>query len=130
MNLNNYASSEASKRLVDAGIVLETDFYWYVYNEDICRSLIAAGKVMPAHYLTTRESVRAGTGLIPTNYIPAPSMAEVWRELPQGTRLQKGEEAYYVWIGGEWDESLQCDINPTDALIDLLIWVRKEASHE
>jgi hypothetical protein len=32
MNQDNYASLEASKRLVDAGIVLETDAFWRPYE--------------------------------------------------------------------------------------------------
>lgn len=33
MNKLNYASPEASKKLVDNGILLETDFYWRVWPE-------------------------------------------------------------------------------------------------
>lgn len=32
MNPNNYASLEASKRLVEAGIVLETEAVWVSYQ--------------------------------------------------------------------------------------------------
>jgi len=136
MNELNYASFEASKRLVDAGIVLETDFYWYVYNEDMCRSLIAADKAIPAPYLVNRASVRTRIGSIPTAYVPAPSMAEVWRELPEtideydltcekifNGGMQAGYTTYDV-SGLRWKVSLNA-ANPTDAMIDLLIWVRK-----
>jgi len=136
MNTQNYASLEACKRLVEAGIVLETDFYWYVYNEDMCRSLIAADKAIPAPYLVNRASVRTRIGSIPTAYVPAPSMAEVWRELPEtideydltcekifNGGMQAGYTTYDV-SGLRWKVSLNA-ANPTDAMIDLLIWVRK-----
>ena len=139
MNQNNYASFEASRRLYDAGIVLETDFYWYVYNEDMCRSLIAADKAIPAPYLVNRASVRTRIGSIPTAYVPAPSMAEVWRELPKqensvryGAFLElsktidfQGNELTYA--GYLRDGIASCDYtstNPTDALIDLLIHIK------
>ena len=140
MNPNNYASLEASQRLVEAGVMLETDFYWYVYNEDMCRSLIAADKAIPAPYLVNRASVRTRIGSIPTAYVPAPSMAEVWRELPEtideydltcekifNGGMQAGYTTYDV-SGLRWKVLLNA-ANPTDAMIDLLIWVRK-ASHE
>jgi len=141
MNPNNYASLEASQRLVEAGVMLETDFYWYVYNEDMCRSLIAADKAIPAPYLVNRASVRTRIGSIPTAYVPAPSMAEVWRELPEtideydltcekifNGGMQAGYTTYDV-SGLRWKVLLNA-ANPTDAMIDLLIWVRKEASDE
>ena len=149
MNPNNYASLEASQRLVEAGVMLETDFYWYVYNEDMCRSLIAADKAIPAPYLVNRASVRTRIGSIPTAYVPAPSMAEVWRELPESIKVrdrdyslevgktqQGGAYAGYIWEEDEYYEHYEhelqivIDDNPTDALIALLIWVRKEANHE
>jgi hypothetical protein len=137
MNTQNVASLEACKRLVDAGIVLETDFYWYVYNEDMCRSLIAADKAIPAPYLVNRASVRTRIGSIPTAYVPAPSMAEVWRELPEtideydltcekifNGGMQAGYTTYDV-SGLRWKVLLNA-ANPTDAMIDLLIWVIHE----
>jgi hypothetical protein len=137
MNTQNVASLEACKRLVDAGIVLETDFYWYVYNEDMCRSLIAADKAIPAPYLVNRASVRTRIGSIPTAYVPAPSMAEVWRELPEtideydltcekifNGGMQAGYTTYDV-SGLRWKVLLNA-ANPTDAMIDLLILVIHE----
>ncbi len=58
MNPLNYASIEASKALVDMGIVIETEAFWH-HDGDGVYSL--------RHY----------------GSIPAPSMAEVWRELPR-----------------------------------------------
>lgn len=116
MNTQNYASREASQRLVDAGIVLETEACWF--------------------YGTDKEWHLAYKFIVPIDSIPAPSMAEVWRELPSSTtigsiicdlRIIKGEQfsfAQYEWLGEE-QKSIS-NANPTDALIDLLIWVRKE----
>ena len=113
MNPNNYASLAASKRLVEAGIVLQTEVVWATDGLD--------------------------WGM---QGIPAPSMAEVWRELPEYVEYKKDDRPLieYLRIDKNGDGSLSCGYgrysemtindNPTDALIDLLIWVRKEASHE
>jgi hypothetical protein len=112
MNIKNYASFEASKRLVDAGIVLETEAYWIrVANS-------------PMMLVDNRHGA--------DEYYPATSMTDVWRELPQ--LIHK----YQLTIKGEVSNALVGyssredwlyyvrDSNPTDALIDLLIWVRME----
>ena len=122
MNPLNYGSLEASKRLVEAGIVLETEAIWRK-NRD--------RRVEPGYYLTRKALYHRKTD------IPSPCMAEVWRELPpQGCYLTANQGYYYAWI--EWTDfeghGKSCEAkentNPTDALIDLLIWVRKEASND
>lgn len=120
MNKLNYASLKASRRLIDAEIVLETDLFWVVY----------AGKTIPQPYLVDRKSFNQSSWCV----IPAPSMAEVWRMLPECVSL-----IAYLRIDKNSDGSLSCgysqysemtsNINPTDALIDLLIWVRKEVNY-
>lgn len=110
MNPNNYASLEASKRLVDAGIRLNTEAYYdpcYLGN--------------PVDYITS---------------LPAPSMAEVWRELPEASAYLHTNRETEAWLEDEGDivpksESF-ANINPTDALIDLLIWLRRDfnAKHD
>lgn len=112
MNPLSYASFEASKRLYEAGIVLETEVCW-------APNLFSYG-----------FSLRRFGGRLPTKEcIPAPCMAEVWRELPSGTDLTKDSTFTYGLVcmgkmqGGDYDTK---NTNPTDALIDLLIWVRKE----
>jgi len=111
MNTQNYASLEASKRLHDAGIELETDFVW--------RLGVDGWKLL------TKDWVR---DMMSNTYesLPAPSMVEVWRELPNNAALLKNK-VYYTSIGGN-DNAYKEFIseNPTDALINLLIWVRKE----
>ena len=134
MNPNNYASLEASKRLVNAGIVLETDAVW-IYARHI--PLKGADRIWK---LFDRRSLMAieVTEQRPSALIPAPSMAEVWRELSSFItrewdfankliltikKMPFGiTDCYY----GDTTEKLCSNINPTDALIDLLIWVRKE----
>jgi len=113
MNKDNYASFEASKQLIDAGIVLVTEFYWFR------TSLIEKWELLSAD-----ECLRYGES------VPAPSMAEVWRELPVYAKIQKFNSTMSRAKFGTGDLlkymcSIKENINPTDALIDLLIWVRK-----
>jgi len=105
MNTQNYASLEASKRLHDAGIELETEAYWIrVANS-------------PMMLVDNRHGA--------DEYYPAPSMVEVWRELPNNAALLKNK-VYYTSIGGSDNAYKEfTSENPTDALIDLLIFVRK-----
>jgi len=122
MNPNNYASLAASKRLVEAGIVLETDAIWSLF------------------YNGWRLVLRTELHLFVEDY-PAPCMAEVWRELPEtideydltcekvfNGGMQAGYTTYDV-SGLRWKVLLNA-ANPTDAMIDLLIWARKEAEHD
>jgi len=103
MNTQNYASLEASKRLHDAGIVLKTEAYWIrVANS-------------PMMLVDNRHGA--------DEYYPAPSMAEVWRELPHNTWLRKD----YIGrtnIMNEDNSFIRYNINPTDALIELLIHIK------
>ena len=128
MNPLNYASLEASKRLVEAGIVLETEAGWYKIFRPGC------------HSFDMVLSMRSGNEKFYGDNYPAPSMAEVWRELPEtideydltcekifNGGMQAGYTTYDV-SGLRWKVSLNA-ANPTDAMIDLLIWVRK-ASHD
>jgi len=127
MNPLNYASLEASKKLAEAGIVIETEKYWYHNTFYDSYELVDEIK----HYLSKKD------------YCPAPSMAEVWRELPESVVVSTMTCALLcsttlmIWrfhdlteVGYWWHEEViasKSNINSTDALIDLLIWVRKEA---
>lgn len=124
MNEANYASLEASKRLVDKGIVLETEAVWRKKRDKT------------GYYLSRKALYHR------TSDIPAPSMAEVWRELPATIpdrglyapmKLRKAGDGKtwvsYFRVGSQIIDSIKADINPTDALINLLIWQRKEANH-
>ena len=113
MNTQNYASLEACQRLVDAGIVLKTEAYWI---------RVANSPMM----LTDNRHGADET-------YPAPSMAEVWRELPWVTdnygliSMNKADNVTYCGYrkGLAIREPKFESNNPTDALIDLLIFVRK-----
>ena len=119
MNKLNYASREASQRLVEAGIMLETDHSWVW--------MIPDAKTGYAIDMTWRVKDNPQYGKL-----PAPCMAEVWRELPEMCYFVNYKEHYQAWR--EWvtfeghgaSSPVQESTNPTDALIDLLIWVRKE----
>lgn len=113
MNPLNYASLETSKRLVDAGIVLETDFYYLVTDNGnyIVKSLQETLVYLREAPYYTR--------------IPAPGMAEVWRALPAGTTLYRGDDLSEAFFYQQSRKISKINSNPTDALSDLLIWVRE-----
>ena len=130
MNPNNYASLEASRRLAEAGIVLETDHSWIWILPD----------ARTGYAIDTTWRVQSNPMY---GKLPAPSMAEVWRELPATVpdrelyapmKLRKAGDGKtwgsYFRDGSQIIDSIKADINPTDALIELLIWARREASHE
>jgi hypothetical protein len=123
MNPLNYGTYEACQRLVDAGIVVETEAYWWKAHQRI-DWILQYGNIGLGDML--KRSV---------NCIPALSMAEAWRELPKShescplTLMKDQYEdgrmiAGYLW-GEEWNIN-RFSTNPTDALIDLIIWTRKE----
>ena len=108
MNELNYASLEAGKKLHEAGIVLETDFYW---------ARDSNGWYLRTYGTYEREVLES---------IPAPSMTEVLEELPNNTAFLKNK-VYYASVGGSDNEYKEfVGANPADTLIDLLIFVRKE----
>jgi hypothetical protein len=132
MNSQNYASLEASQRLYEAGIVLETEFHW------IC-------DIVNTREIWTITLVDCHSTTDNREY-PTPSMAEVWRELPEvcNTGTGKAEltfnkiernngvvvtSANYIYDdveSGCCTYKYFASVNPADALVDLLIWVRKE----
>ena len=123
MNPNNRATLEASRRLVEAGIVLETEAAWY--QDDEGRWWLLPNKEY--------------NKVLHEQSLPAPCMAEAWRELPES--IIDSRTAYFLklmtvlgtTVAGYFSNG--CSIkdfkspNPTDALIALLIWPRgrKEA---
>jgi hypothetical protein len=126
MNTLNYASLEASKKLVDAGIILETENVW-VIPVSINEWKIVSNKESESYSLYRKK-------------YPAPSMAEVWRELPR-VLLIDGKNCYLSITAGVFKDMDYCGYlsqNDTwikvrvfagsaiDALIDLLIWTKKE----
>ena len=123
MNELNYASLEASKRLVEAGILerciqvgdrvqhITGDKGFVIYFESTVTVITDNGK-----------SFRCDPRTLTILY----SMAEVWRELPMGTILVKEPHCISCVHYFNTPESKRLSTNPTDALIDLLIWVKKE----
>jgi hypothetical protein len=125
MNKDNYVSLEVAQRLVDAEIVLETDMSWYFRNNE----------------WILRQSGSVYEGNIS---IPAPCFAELWRELPGKIVGSDGIEyllnldktkvtttggvvtiACYEDISSEgYTQKFFANINPADALAELLIWVK------
>ena len=117
MNELNYASLEAGKRLVEAGIVLETEAVWMH---------VKGG----SWYLRPNDNTPIPVEI--DDMIPAPSMAEVWRELLDVT-ITKDSKNLGDGISMVWQcpgDNPSVNTNPTDALIDLLIWVKQEAAHD
>jgi hypothetical protein len=116
MNPDNYCTLEAAQRLDAAGIRLETDCF---YDRD-------------SHVLLDKEHFDMSVGAL-----PAPCFAEVWRELPSYYKEFKQELVFEkhetVSRGGIAYAYYNCaaspvmrNLNPTDAAIDLLIWVREK----
>jgi hypothetical protein len=105
MNPLNIASLAASQRLHAKGIMLETEKNWYILD----------GKAQEYSWLRTEETI-----------IPRPSMAEVWRELPDGTEIFKQGNDNIGW----YSNGRTIDANPTDALIDLLIWTVEQGKEK
>ena len=118
MNELNYASLEASKKLVDNGIVLETEAGWYKIFRPGCHAFVMV------------LSMRSGNEKFYGDNYPAPSMAEVWRELPAKIGADHILEIYkeYGFTKAQyWGLDLYgYSKNPTDALIDLLVWLKGE----
>jgi hypothetical protein len=124
MNHKNYCTPEYTQKLVDAGIVLETDFIWYLSPVNgIC-------------YIMSKEewdSLRMSKDYFVG---PAPQFQDVWDELPNTLKINGlWYEKRLIGIDnlnivGYWYNTevlVQfAEINPTNAAIDLLCWLRKE----
>ena len=117
MNPNNYGTLPACQRLAEAGIVLETEKVWHLNGDKETYSLQTRGS-------SPSLLVRWGD-------FPAPSMAEVWRELPDDCFVQMLSDGITVagFVDGETEHSNE-NTNPTDALIDLLIWVKGQGKEK
>lgn len=116
MNKLNYASLPASKKLVDNGIMLsEVDFMWFEHE-------------VGEWILMSSDSVSIKAFKDGHAY-PAPCFTEVWRELPEQCdheclKVSKDEGRTFCGYGeyaDRWENT-----NPTDALIELLIWLKGE----
>lgn len=118
MNELNYASLEASKKLYEAGIIIKTECDWICF------------KGAPTGYAIEQKwRIPAGK----YEHIPAPCFTEVWRELPES--ITKGGTIQYLEMGKtgnktyavyDFADDYVLFENPTDALIELKIWLEKE----
>ena len=122
MNELNYASLEASKKLVDNGIVLdEVDFMWFEHE-------VREWILIPSDSVS-QKALQDG------HAYQAPCFTEILRKLPERIKVsRKQKELHFEKWRGEYYASYENNMlcknkNPTDALIDLLIFVRK-ASHD
>jgi hypothetical protein len=111
LNTDNVCTVEAAQKLVGNGIVLRTERHWILLKNS---DWYISTDRMPMIQIVTE--------------IPAPSPAEVWRELCRICKpcIYFSNEVTLAVIEGS---PSFYNTNLTDALIDLLIWVRKE-SHE
>jgi hypothetical protein len=133
MNPNNRATLEASRRLVEAGIVLETDFYHVKHHNG---GYVEQAVLSKDELLSLKMASKMSCNDCIDEVLPAPSMAEVWRELPEEiyggytldvTKMDKDTQATYSRIDCFENYDTQGhggSENPTDALISLLIWLR------
>ena len=135
MNPLSYGSLEAGQRLAAKGIVFAPVRGSAIY----CESFKSYGFInygpltasAPGAFEVTLDFDPCQFRyLYPHEFIVLPSMAEVWRELPEEyIYIEKIGGQSYAWIcNEEKDPAIESpfidNINPTDALIDLLIWVR------
>jgi len=120
MNELNYCTRPAAERLQKAGIVMETEAHWY---------LIPEMNQERERWILSRDE----SGVMKCLHrIPAPSLAEVWRELPDShgvcTTLvcekhdQETIVGYFDWDMSQFSISYR-STNPADAAIDLKIWL-------
>lgn len=104
MNELNNATLEACQRLLDAGIVLETEAIWFFGTDNIWHL-----------------SDKSFAYMAPLQY-PAPMFTEVWRE------LKNHMSDYDTTKNLVWDALMS--EKPIDRMIDLLIWVTKQKGQE
>ena len=110
MNENNYTSLEMSRKLVEAGIALETGLRWFEFKGEW-------------HLLRPTTSL-----LDVCDNVPAPCMAELWRELPTFSIVEKRIEGKTeAWVIGQKRDPSVLYTNPCDALAGLLIWLKRDS---
>jgi hypothetical protein len=123
MNPSNYASLLAAQRLVENGIVLETEKVW---------ALNAWPTTIDGHVQYKEGWRLIDNPMIPyKEQYPAPMFTEVWRELPD--RFNDDGDIDDLFIKKDGDKCIAgygiysdtaTSENPTDTLCDLRIWVK------
>ena len=104
----NYASLEAAQRLDKARVVLKTERGWFYSKK---------------YGWTDHEMIEC------EKRIPRASFAEMWRELPGDASICKMNGNNYTLLQNRKTPQFG-NTNPTDALIDLLIWVTEQKRKE
>ena len=110
MNPKNYCTLEYAQKLVDAGIVLETDFVWF-------------------HFKGGWQIIKGDGSHLSNDCIPAPQFQDVWDELPEGSYLRKYRDEAGIIKTAASILDAQVDFvndNLTNAAIALLIWVKEK----
>jgi hypothetical protein len=122
MNPLNYISLEVAKKLVEAEIVVPSEFWW----EDHA----GTGK-WEIHNIVFIRNLW-GDPVANGRYYPAPSPAELWREF-KNFQVHVMQDIYVVVAWIEWTVDSFLKSSPAfkntclaDALAELLIWVRGE----
>jgi hypothetical protein len=121
MNKDNYVTLPVAQRLVAAGIVLETEAVWSpIFDFD----LTAPGLPVPIKDWELIQKDQITGSIWAAKSAPAPSMSELWRELPEGTITLNGidRELYCSCQGSQ----ILHNATPCDALAELLIWVKEQ----
>lgn len=142
MNPDDYCSREAAQRLKKARIALKSAEAFWVYTENtfITNPDGSSPKVWKLISTDTKEYKNA-KWQEPDMFIPAHSMAEVWRELPEGfaydgqraylsvNKSRKNDGTTYASYYLPGDKAVcgskKHNTNSTDALIDLWIWTKQ-----
>lgn len=124
MNEQNYTSPEVSKKLVENGIVLETDAVWVKWYFD--------GSTLNDRNPYEWRLVYKSLVEADRETIPACSFAELQRELPSlihKHQLTIKSEVSKVIVGYSCREDWLYYVrntNPADALAELLMFVRRD----
>jgi len=117
MNELNYASLEASKKLVENGIVLdEVDFMWFERETD-------DWILIPSDHVSIK-AFQDG------HAYPAPCFTDIWRNLPERIKCNRKQKALHFekWRGesyASYENNYLCkSANPINAMIHLLVLVK------
>ncbi len=135
MNPNN-CTLEMARKLVEAGIVLETEKYHRYWQgkipgteHDIGSELVDKKEMVA---LQNKANSPCDSDSYEVSYVPAPSMAEVWRELFKELKDEKNI-VYAIQEADEWnsqgaDVAILCVevCSNVEKLCELLIWVKRE----
>jgi hypothetical protein len=126
MNPNNYTSLEMSRKLVEARI--------HLYHIDMVWCIFTDGRIV---LMTDQEAKKIVHQKNVKELRSAPSMSELWRELPKGFDY-KDNWAEICMVKSRMDDLTYCsynlpkdksvcgsvkrNTNPCDALAELLVW--------